>query len=117
MSQPLRQVLPRHRRAFGHGAMTAALVIVPVHSARARNPLPGEEIAASGAGPRVAGGIHTVPGELPWMVRLSTGAGATTGTDQQSLTAGPWVDSAGITRSRPASLSAVPAYRRGSYTF
>lgn len=117
MSQPLRQVLPRHRRAFGHGAMTAALVIVPVHSARARTRLPGDAVAPSESGPRVAGGIHTVPGELPWMVRLSTGCDATTGTAQQSLTAGPWVDSAGITPSRPASLSAVPAYRRGSYTF
>lgn len=94
MSQPLRQVLPRHRRAFGHGAMTAALAIVPA---------------------RVAGGIHAVPGEVPWVVRLSTGCGAD-GTVQQPLTARPWVDSAGITP-RPATLSAVPAYRRGSYTF
>lgn len=122
MSQPLRQVLPRHRRAFGHGAMTAALAIVPVHSARARTPLQGDAVAPGGPGPRAAGGIHAVPGELPWMVRLSTGCGADDGTSQQRLTAEPWVDSTGDTLNsiRPARqglLAGVPAYRLGFHIF
>ncbi|GAA0934560.1 hypothetical protein GCM10009554_20630 [Kribbella koreensis] len=105
MSQQLRQVLPRHhRRAFGHGAMTAALVIVPVHSARARTTsAPGDGVP----GPRVSGGIHAVPDELPWMVRLSTAAG-------------PWVDPTGTavtsTTRRPL-LASVPAYRSVSHLF
>lgn len=118
MSQQLRQVLPRHhRRAFGRGAMTAALVIVPVHSARAR-----ATSAQGGSGPRVAGGIHAVPGELPWMVRLSTGCGAETGTTQRPLTAEPWVDSTGnapLSRgtTRMSLLAGVPAYRSASHLF
>jgi hypothetical protein len=120
MSQQLRQVLPRHhRRAFGRGAMTAALVIVPVHSARAR-----ATAAQGGPGPRVAGGIHAVPGELPWMVRLSTAGGAETGTSQRPLTAVPWVDptgnalpSNGNSTARMPVLASVPAYRRLSHTF
>jgi len=125
MSQPLRQVLPRHRRAFGHGAMTAALAIVPVYSARARTPQRGDVAAPAGPGPRPAGGIHAVPGELPWMVRLSTGGSAETGTAQQSLTAEPWVDSTGDilepsvapAPARQSLLAGVPRYRMGSYIF
>jgi hypothetical protein len=103
VSQQLRQVLPRHhRRAFGHGAMTAALVIVP-HS-----------------GPRVAGGIHAVSDELPWMVRLSTAGGAGSGAAQQSLTTGPWVDPTGNAVTAPIRrplLASVPAYRAVSHLF
>ncbi|NEA35466.1 hypothetical protein [Streptomyces sp. SID13031] len=118
MSQQLRQVLPRHhRRAFGRGAMTAALVIVPVHSARAR-----ATSAQGGSGPRVAGGIHAVPGELPWMVRLSTGSGAETGTSQRSLTAEPWVGSTGNapqsgSTPRMSLRAGVPSYRSASHLF
>jgi hypothetical protein len=83
--------------------MTAALVIVPVHAARAR----------------VAGGIHAVSGELPWMVRLSTGDGAASGTGQQSLATGPWVDPTGdaATSPRRPLLASVPAYRSASHLF
>jgi hypothetical protein len=118
MSQQLREVLPRHhRRAFGRGAMTAALVIVPVHSARARARLGSETVAQGSQGPRVAGGIHAVPGELPWMVRLSTGAGAETGTAQPQLTAKPWMDPAGAARPRRRLLASVPTYRIVSHIF
>ncbi|MEV6411832.1 hypothetical protein [Kribbella sp. NPDC051718] len=110
VSQQLRQVLPRHhRRAFGHGAMTAALVIVPVHSARARTTsAQGDAVSSGGPGSRVVpGGIHAVPDELPWMVRLSTG-------DR------PWVDPTGTavtsTTRRPL-LASVPAYRSVSHLF
>jgi hypothetical protein len=128
VSQQLRQVLPRHhRRAFGHGAMTAALVIVPVHSARARTTTArgdavalGDTVPAGVPGPRVSGGIHAVSGELPWMVRLSTGGGAGSGAVQQSLTTGPRVDPTGnavtSTTRRPL-LASVPAYRSVSHLF
>jgi hypothetical protein len=59
MRQPVREVLPGQHRAFGLGAMTAALVIVPV---------------------KPAGGARTTAGELPWMVRLSTAPGDITDT-------------------------------------
>jgi hypothetical protein len=130
VSQQLRQVLPRHhRRAFGHGAMTAALVIVPVHSARARTTSArgdtvayGDAVSQSGPGSRVAGGVHAVSDERPWMVRLSTGGGAGSGTAQQSLTTGPWVDPTGnalnpdVAARRPL-LASVPAYRSASHLF
>ncbi|WBQ05023.1 hypothetical protein [Kribbella sp. CA-293567] len=119
MSQQLREVLPRHhRRAFGRGAMTAALVIVPVHSARARARLGRDSAAQAGKGPRGAGGIHAVPGELPWMVRLSTAGGAETGAVQRPLTVEPWVDPTGSNASpRTRLLAAVPAYRLVSHIF
>ena len=99
MHQPVRQVLPADHRAFGLGSMTAALVIVP-HS-----------------GPRVAGGIHAVPGELPWMVRLSTARGEATDTSQRLLTALPCVGSTGCDSPRSRAVANVPAYRLTSKTF
>jgi hypothetical protein len=118
VSQQLRQVLPRHhRRAFGRGAMTAALVIVPVHSARARTTSAQGD---GGSGLRVSSGIHAVPDELPWMVRLSTGDGAGSGAAQQSLTTGPWVDPTGnavTPATRRPLLASVPAYRSVSHLF
>jgi hypothetical protein len=61
-----------------------------------------------------------VPDELPWMVRLSTGGGAGSGTAQQSLTSRPWVDPTGnavtSTTRRPL-LASVPTYRSVSHLF
>ncbi|MEV8376987.1 hypothetical protein AB0P21_29865 [Kribbella sp. NPDC056861] len=118
MSQQLREVLPRHhRRAFGRGAMTAALVIVPVHSARARARLGSDSVAQGSQGPRGAGGIHAVPGELPWMVRLSTGGGTEAGTAQRPLTVEPWVDPAGTARPGLRLRASVPSYRIACHVF
>jgi hypothetical protein len=46
--------------------MTPALVIVPACSASART-----TSAQGGPSLRVVGGTRAVPGEFPWMVRLS----------------------------------------------
>ena len=105
MQQPARQVLPRQHRAFGLGAMTAALAIVPIHSASVRT-----TSAQGGPGPRVAGGTPAGTGELPWMVRLSTGCGATTGTSQRPLTAPSRTGSTGH-------VAPVPTYRVTLNTF
>jgi secreted trypsin-like serine protease len=64
------------------GAMTAALVIVPAHSASART-----TSAQGDPSPRVAGGTRAALGEFPWMVRLSTGCGGAMYTNQLVLTA------------------------------
>ncbi len=96
MQQPLRQVLPRRHRAFGLGAMTAALVIVPDHP---------------------AGGTRTAAGELPWMVRLSTAPGDITDTAQRELTAPPAPGSAGHPRRTPVRLASVPSYRLTNCAF
>jgi hypothetical protein len=69
--------------------MTAALVIVP-----------GEQ----------AGGARTTAGELPWMVRLSTGAGEITDTAQRQLAALPRPGS-------PGRLASVPSYRSVNCAF
>ncbi|WP_344221737.1 hypothetical protein [Kribbella sancticallisti] len=97
--------------------MTAALVIVPVNSASART-----TSAQGGQGPRVAGGTRTTAGELPWMVRLSTGCGATTDTAQRELTALPSPGSAGSNLgpgfgADSGRLAAVPAYRTACCIF
>ena len=105
VQHPARQVLPSQHRAFGLGAMTAALVIVPSHSASVRT-----ASAQGGPGPRVAGGTPAGTGEIPWMVRLSTGSGATTGSSQRPLTASPRTGSTGR-------VAPVPTYRVTRNTF
>ncbi|TWD80999.1 hypothetical protein FB561_2101 [Kribbella amoyensis] len=72
---------PRDERGTsGLRAMTAALVIVPTHSASART-----ASAQGGPSSREAGGTRATRGEVPWMVRLSMGCGGTTGSAAQSV--------------------------------
>jgi hypothetical protein len=105
----LRRVLPSQRRAVGLGAMTAALVIVPDRSASARS------VSVQGVlGSRVAGGSRNEQGDLPWMVRLSTGGGAASDTAQRSSIALP---RAGSTGNNVPRLAAVPSYRVTHSTF
>ncbi|WP_232828360.1 trypsin-like serine protease [Kribbella monticola] len=72
------------------GAMTAALVIVPAHSASART-----TSAQGDPSPRVVGGTRAALGEFPWMVRLSMGCGGAMYTNQLVLTAARCVGSTG----------------------
>ncbi|MDX6248956.1 MAG: hypothetical protein QOF10_2316 [Kribbellaceae bacterium] len=72
------------------GAMTAALVIVPAHSASART-----TSAQGDPSPRVVGGTRAAQGEFPWMVRLSMGCGGARYTTQLVLTAAHCVGSTG----------------------
>jgi hypothetical protein len=74
----------------GPRAMTAALVIVPTPSARART-----ASAHGRPGPRDAGGTRAGCGAFPWMVRLFTGRGGLVATVQCPLTAAHRVGSTG----------------------
>lgn len=106
MRPSVREVLPGQHRAFGRGAMTAALVIVPV---------------------KQAGGARTTAGELPWMVRLSTGAGDITtalprpGSPGLALVpepdAEPDPEPAPAARRAPVRLASVPSYRSMNCAF
>ncbi|MGC4936374.1 trypsin-like serine protease [Kribbella sp. DT2] len=83
-------------------AMTAALVIVPAHSASA-----GPASAQGEPGPRVVGGTRAVQGEFPWMVRLSMGCGGAMYTNQLVLTAAHCVGSTGNNTSITATVGVV----------
>jgi len=97
-----RVALSRLLRVIGLGAMTAALVIVPVHSASA-----GPTSAQGEPGPRVVGGTRAALGEFPWMVRLSMGCGGAMYTTQLVLTAAHCVGSTGNNTSITATVGVV----------
>ena len=84
------------------GAMTAALVIVPAHSASART-----TSAQGDPSPRVVGGTRAALGEFPWMVRLSMGCGGAMYTNQLVLTAAHCVGSTGNNSSITATTGVV----------
>ncbi len=83
-------------------AMTAALVIVPAHSASAAPTSAQDE-----PGPRVVGGTRALQGEFPWMVRLSMGCGGAMYTNQLVLTAAHCVGSTGNNTSITATVGVV----------
>lgn len=83
-------------------AMTAALVIVPAHSASA-----APTSAQGEPGPRVVGGTRALQGEFPWMVRLSMGCGGAMYTNQLVLTAAHCVGSTGNNTSITATVGVV----------
>ncbi|WP_049797506.1 trypsin-like serine protease [Kribbella flavida] len=82
--------------------MTAALVIVPAHSASA-----SATSAHGEPGPRVVGGTRAAQGEFPWMVRLSMGCGGAMYTSQLVLTAAHCVGSTGNNTSITATVGVV----------
>ena len=79
MRPSVREVLPGQHRAFGRGAMTAALVIVPADPVCARSAsahggrAPGSSVRAVSS--RTRPGPREVLSGAPWMVRLSMGCG------------------------------------------
>ena len=89
-------------RSAGMCAMTAALVIVPAHSASART-----TSAQGDPSPRVVGGTRAAQGEFPWMVRLSMGCGGAMFTNQLVLTAAHCVGSTGNNTSITATVGVV----------
>ncbi|TDO35839.1 secreted trypsin-like serine protease [Kribbella sp. VKM Ac-2527] len=94
--------LSRLLRSAGLCAMTAALVIVPAHSASAKS-----TSAQGEPSPRVVGGTRAALGEFPWMVRLSMGCGGAMYTNQLVLTAAHCVGSTGNNSSITATVGVV----------
>ena len=94
------------------GAMTAALVIVPAHSASART-----TSAQGDPSPRVVGGTRAALGEFPWMVRLSMGCGGAMYTNQLVLTAAHCVGSTGNNSSITATTGVVDLQDTSSETY
>jgi secreted trypsin-like serine protease len=97
-----RQSLKTLFRSAALCAMTAALVIVPAHSASA-----GSTSAQGEPEPRVVGGTRALQGEFPWMVRLSMGCGGSMYTNQLVLTAAHCVGSTGNNTSITATVGVV----------
>ncbi|WP_328989258.1 trypsin-like serine protease [Kribbella sp. NBC_01245] len=90
-------------KAAGTVMMTAALVVVPAHTASAQN----NSSAQDDPGPRVVGGTRAAQGEFPWMVRLSMGCGGSMLTNQLVLTAAHCVGSTGNNSSITATVGVV----------
>ncbi|MFC0624232.1 trypsin-like serine protease [Kribbella deserti] len=89
-------------KAAGTVLMTAALVVVPAHTASAQN-----TSAQDDPGPTVVGGTRAAQGEFPWMVRLSMGCGGSMLTNQLVLTAAHCVGSTGNNSSITATVGVV----------